>query len=63
MNRKICFDLESWTLELGSGMQINLKSVDKRVEGVKNYLAYHKIIICAENDGLVFDISTSQTVN
>jgi predicted deacylase len=130
MNRKVRFDLESWTLELGSGMQINPKSVAKGVEGIKNYLAYHKIIncnslpslgkktkaiiftpksqlknyysptggmihqrvdlntqvkagdflyqilsfnkqgklpelvdICAENDGLVFDISTSQTVN
>ena len=39
LGRKIQFDLESWTLELGSGMQMNLESVDKGVQGIKNYLA------------------------
>jgi predicted deacylase len=128
LGKKVTFDLESWTLELGSGMQINLDSVIKGVCGIKNYLTYQKILkstekyslqkkeihlvkkskiqdyyaptggmirarvplgsrikkgeklyqilsfnkqtelptiieICAENDGLVFDVATNQAVN
>jgi uncharacterized protein len=44
INQEISFDLESWTLELGSGMQINPKSVSKGVAGIKNYLAHHTMI-------------------
>jgi predicted deacylase len=36
--RKIIFDLESWTLELGGGMEVNPQSVAKGVRGIKNYL-------------------------
>ncbi|QKQ74520.1 succinylglutamate desuccinylase/aspartoacylase family protein [Nostoc sp. TCL240-02] len=36
--REIKFDVEAWTLELGSGMQINPDSVAKGIRGVKNYL-------------------------
>ncbi|MGC9504729.1 succinylglutamate desuccinylase/aspartoacylase family protein [Baaleninema sp.] len=32
------FDLESWTLELGSGMEMNADSVYRGVRGIKNYL-------------------------
>lgn len=33
------FDIESWTLELGSGMELNPESVAKGLRGIKNYLA------------------------
>ncbi|WP_293128223.1 succinylglutamate desuccinylase/aspartoacylase family protein [Microcoleus sp. bin38.metabat.b11b12b14.051] len=33
------FDVEAWTLELGSGMQMNPESVAKGLRGIKNYLA------------------------
>ncbi|MEO6861361.1 MAG: succinylglutamate desuccinylase/aspartoacylase family protein [Microcoleus sp.] len=33
------FDVEAWTLELGSGMQMNPESVSKGLRGIKNYLA------------------------
>ncbi len=35
----ISFDIESWTLELGSGMEIHPESVAKGLRGIKNYLA------------------------
>ncbi|AFY77176.1 MAG: succinylglutamate desuccinylase/aspartoacylase family protein [Hydrococcus sp. C42_A2020_068] len=130
LGKAIKFDLEAWTLELGSGMQMNPESVEVGVKGIKNYLAYKGILtlaghsvnypasteiqlvrrhqiknyyaiaggmiqkrvplktsvkagdrlyqllsfnksgdlptaidICAETDGLVFDISTNQSVN
>ncbi|MEH2417388.1 succinylglutamate desuccinylase/aspartoacylase domain-containing protein [Nostoc sp.] len=42
--REIKFDLEAWTLELGTGMQINPDSVAKGVRGVKNYLAQKGVL-------------------
>ena len=126
LGKNIKFEIESWTLELGSGMVMNPDSVEKGFTGIKNYLAYKQIIdaaesisktkitlvqrddiksyyaptggmirsrlnlgatvqkgdriyqllsfnkqgqppeiidICAETDGLVFDISTNQSVN
>lgn len=42
--KPIQFDLESWTLELGSGMQMNPESVAKGVRGIKNYLAQKGIL-------------------
>ena len=44
LGRKIRFDLESWTLELGSGMEMNPDSVKAGVKGIKNYLAYKGIL-------------------
>jgi hypothetical protein len=38
LGRKIKFDIEAWTLELGTGMQMNPDSIALGVEGVKNYL-------------------------
>lgn len=38
LGREIKFDVDAWTLELGTGMQINLDSVTRGVEGIKNYL-------------------------
>ncbi len=37
--KPIQFDVESWTLELGTGMQMNPQSVTKGVRGIQNYLA------------------------
>ena len=38
------FDVEAWTLELGSGMTMNPDSVAKGFQGIKNYLT-HKTIL------------------
>ncbi|MDP5018539.1 MAG: succinylglutamate desuccinylase/aspartoacylase family protein, partial [Dolichospermum sp.] len=42
--KKIRFDIEAWTLELGTGMQINPDSVSKGVRGIKNYLSQKGIL-------------------
>ncbi|MEC4984174.1 MAG: succinylglutamate desuccinylase/aspartoacylase family protein [Oscillatoria sp. PMC 1068.18] len=42
------FDLESWTLELGSGMEINSESVAKGTRGIINYLAAKEILKIAD---------------
>lgn len=42
--KSIQFDLESWTLELGSGMVMNAESVAKGVLGIKNYLAEKELL-------------------
>ncbi|WP_019505986.1 succinylglutamate desuccinylase/aspartoacylase family protein [Pleurocapsa sp. PCC 7319] len=126
LGKEIKFDIESWTLELGTGMVMNPTSVARGFAGIKNYLAYKKILsipepiattaitlvprdkiksyyaptggmiqsrlplktkvnvgtqiyqllsfnkqgqipeiinICAENNGIVFDISANQCVN
>ncbi|MBW4559862.1 MAG: succinylglutamate desuccinylase/aspartoacylase family protein [Mojavia pulchra JT2-VF2] len=44
LGREIKFDMEAWTLELGSGMQMNPDSVAKGVRGVKNYLAQKGVL-------------------
>jgi hypothetical protein len=44
LGREIRFDIEAWTLELGTGMQMNPDSVEKGVRGVKNYLAHKGIL-------------------
>ena len=44
LGQEIKFDLESWTLELGTGMTMNPNSVAKGVAGIKNYLAYKQIL-------------------
>jgi uncharacterized protein len=38
LGRMVQFDVEAWTLELGSAMQIDAESVSKGIQGVKNYL-------------------------
>lgn len=126
LGKDIQFEMESWTLELGSGMVMNPQSVLKGVQGINNYLNYKQILtsteplskenirlvsrdnihsyyastggmiqsrlnlgetvqkgdtiyqllsfnkqgqppqitdICAETDGLIFDVSTNQSVN
>ncbi|MFN6569369.1 succinylglutamate desuccinylase/aspartoacylase family protein [Dendronalium sp. ChiSLP03b] len=44
LGREIKFDIEAWTLELGTGMQMNPDSVAKGVRGVKNYLAQKGVL-------------------
>jgi hypothetical protein len=44
LGKKIIFDIESWTLELGSGMQIYPESVSQGIEGIINYLIHKNII-------------------
>ena len=48
LGKNIKFDLESWTLELGSGMIMNPESVRKGVKGIKNYLTYKQILNSVE---------------
>ena len=48
LGRQVQFDLESWTLELGSGMTMNQNSVAKGVKGIKNYLRQKKVLQSAE---------------
>ncbi len=48
LGKYIKFDLESWTLELGSGMVMNPQSVKKGIKGIKNYLTYKQILNSAE---------------
>ena len=42
--KTIQFDIESWTLECGSGMQMNRESVKRGVQGIKNYLARKAVL-------------------
>jgi predicted deacylase len=44
LGKAIQFDIESWTLELGSGMQMNPESVKKGILGIKNYLAQKEVL-------------------
>jgi uncharacterized protein len=60
LGRKVRFDLEAWTLELGSGMQINPDSVTKGVAGIKNYLAYQGTISLDNAAGLGKEIAEIQ---
>jgi predicted deacylase len=42
--RKLKFEVESWTLELGSGLKMNPHSVTKGLAGIKNYLIYKNVL-------------------
>ncbi|BAY09759.1 succinylglutamate desuccinylase/aspartoacylase domain-containing protein [Calothrix sp. NIES-2098] len=44
LGRNIRFDIEAWTLELGSGMEMNPDSVSKGILGIKNYLAQKGVL-------------------
>lgn len=44
LGKAVKFDIESWTLECGSGMQMNPESVRKGVLGIKNYLVQKKLL-------------------
>ena len=38
LGKEVKFDIESWTIELGSGMEMKPESVKTGVKGIKNYL-------------------------
>jgi uncharacterized protein len=42
--KKMRFNIEAWTLELGTGMKMNPDSVTKGVRGIKNYLSHKGIL-------------------
>lgn len=44
LGKQVQFDIDSWTLECGSGMQMNPESVKKGVLGIKNYLAAKDVL-------------------
>ncbi|BAY64020.1 succinylglutamate desuccinylase/aspartoacylase [Calothrix brevissima NIES-22] len=44
LGRNIQFDIEAWTIELGSGMQMHPDSVAKGILGIKNYLAQKGVL-------------------
>ena len=48
LGRKIRFDIESWTLELGGGMVMNPTSVEKGFIGIKNYLVHKQILFLSK---------------
>ncbi|MDY7023946.1 MAG: succinylglutamate desuccinylase/aspartoacylase family protein [Cyanobacteriota bacterium] len=48
LGKTVQFDIESWTLELGSGMEMNPESVHKGVQGIQNYLASKHLLIIDE---------------
>ena len=52
MGRKIEFDVEAWTLELGAGMVMNSTSVAKGLAGIKNYLAYKQMLSLSAIDSV-----------
>ena len=44
VGQPITFDVESWTLELGSGSVMEPNSVARGVKGIINYLTYKKVL-------------------
>ena len=50
LGKKVEFDVEAWTLELGSGMKMNPESVEKGVAGIKSYLRQKEILTSNEGE-------------
>lgn len=48
LGRENKFDVEAWTLELGTGMQMNPDSVEKGLRGIKNYLVQKGVLQTAD---------------
>jgi len=44
LGKTIQFDIDSWTLECGAGMQMKVESVQRGVQGIKNYLAQKGVL-------------------
>ncbi|MGQ4649474.1 M14 family zinc carboxypeptidase [Lyngbya aestuarii] len=60
LGQNIKFDIDSWTLELGSGMEMNRDSVNKGILGIKNYLAQKEIL---QIPGFPLKETASHTLN
>ena len=43
------FDIEAWTLELGTGMELNPESVARGLQGVKRYLYQKGVLVGLDN--------------
>ena len=63
VGQKTIFDVESWTLELGSGMAMNPDSVKRGVRGIMNYLSYKQIISSDEVLQTAIKIVPKSTIN
>ena len=50
LGKKVKFDVEAWTLELGSGMKMNPESVEKGIAGIKNYLRQKEILTSSDDE-------------
>ena len=48
LGKEIKFEIESWTLELGTGMAMNPASVNSGVAGIKNYLAHKQLLLLSQ---------------
>lgn len=44
LGRSLRFDVEAWTLELGTGMKLDPVAVERGVRGVLNYLRYQQVL-------------------
>ncbi|MEB3311696.1 MAG: succinylglutamate desuccinylase/aspartoacylase family protein [Snowella sp.] len=44
LGKFVCFDVEAYTLELGSGMEMNPASVQRGVNAIKRYLTYKNVV-------------------
>ena len=62
LGRTIEFDIESWTLELGSGMAMNADSVTKGFKGITNYLA-HKQMLPGKVNASEITLVSKQKIN
>ncbi|GAB4243214.1 MAG: succinylglutamate desuccinylase/aspartoacylase family protein [Elainellaceae cyanobacterium] len=48
LGRQIRFDVEAWTLELGSAMALNPESISNGMQGIQNYLRHKQVIDSVE---------------
>lgn len=44
LGRKICFDIEAFTLELGTAMQFDPRSVERGLRGIQHYLSQKGVL-------------------
>ena len=63
LGRKVEFDVEAWTLELGAGMVMNSTSVAKGLAGIKNYLAYKQMLSLSAIDSVEVTFVSKSNIN
>lgn len=44
LGRSLRFDVEAWTLELGTGMKMDVQAVERGVNGILNYLRQQQVL-------------------
>ncbi|MBE9181263.1 succinylglutamate desuccinylase/aspartoacylase family protein [Oculatella sp. LEGE 06141] len=62
LGRSLQFDIEAWTLELGSAMQLDPESVASGLQGVKQYLA-HKGLLASDQGSAPMPAQTMRLVS